>query len=71
MHMAKKKPEQMKMKFSGTHCLRFRQHLRIPAQLEKMNEYQSYDMTFKLQSGRPQLDSLLRNLSNSTFFLLS
>ena len=48
MHMAKKKSEQMKMEFSGTHCQRSRQHLRIPAQLEKIN-----DMTFKLQSGKP------------------
>lgn len=47
MHMAKKS-EQMKMEFSGTHCQRSGQHLRIPAQLEKIN-----DMTFKLQSGKP------------------
>ena len=53
MHMAKKKSEQMKMEFSGTHCQRSGQHLRIPAQLEKIN-----DMTFKLQSGKPKLDSL-------------
>ena len=48
MHMAKKKSEQMKMEFLGTHCQRSGQHLRIPAQLEKIN-----DMTFKLQSGKP------------------
>lgn len=53
MHMAKKNSEQMKMEFSGTHCQRSGQHLRIPAQLEKIN-----DMTFKLQSGKPKLDSL-------------
>nr|XP_058970429.1 uncharacterized protein LOC131796842 isoform X1 [Pocillopora verrucosa] len=53
MHMAKKKSEQMKMEFSGTHCQRSRQHLRIPAQLEKIN-----DMTFKLQREKPLLDSL-------------
>lgn len=48
MHMAKKKSEQMKMEFSGTHCQRSGQHLRIPAQLDKIN-----DMAFKLQSGKP------------------
>lgn len=49
MHMAKKKSEQMKMEFSGTHCQRSRQHFRrIPAQLEKIN-----DMTFKLQREKP------------------
>lgn len=48
MHMAKKKSEQMKMEFLGTHCQRSGQHLRILAQLEKIN-----DMTFKLQSGKP------------------
>ena len=47
----------------------FIQHLRIHAQLEKMNEYQSLDMTFKLQSGKPFLDSLLKDFVSLIFFL--